>query len=191
MDIKDAIKMNWARLQENSSAGFLLRLGWFIVLYYIAGQLFLIGTAFLIEFSIKGAIHYPFLWAIFNLSIKFLKLIYSNLLPNQDFMVIIDNQQIIQLFSGCSGLDPLFRITIILLLYPLPWKTKSLLLPLSWLIIFFAASIHFILLIPVAYHWPDWYSFSHDWLTKIIFYGFYFLTWLLWEKVGFRKKTEL
>lgn len=188
MDIKNALRSNWARIREHSAAGFLLRLGWFLILYLIAGQLYSIIISVLVKFIPEDVIHNPLLWIIYNTSVKFWGLFYPNLSTTAGYIVRINHVDVIQLFSPCSGLNALFRITIILLLYPLPWKTKFWLFPLSWFIILIAATIHFILLIPIACQWPDWYSFSHNWLTRIVFYGFYFLTWLMWEKVGYREK---
>ena len=190
MKIKTAIKGIWDRLKERSLAGLLMRLGWFMIIYLVAGKLFSVVDAILLHFNLKDYIHNPLLWAIYNISIPFWKLFYSDL-STSDYLVLINNQCVIQLFSGCSGFDAQFRITIILFLYPIAWKTKFWLFPLSWLIILLAATIHFILLIPIAYHWPDYYDFSHNWLTRFIFYGFYFLTWLIWERVGYPKKKMI
>ena len=177
------------RLYEHSFFGMLYRLGLFLFLYFIGRYfiLFLEGSA--LFSTLFPSLHQPFLWFIDNVSIGFLGVFYLNLSSTPDYVVSINNIEVIQLFPGCSGLHPILRMTFILLLYPIPWKTKSWLFPLSWFIILFAATIHFILLIPIAYHWPDYYNFSHHWLTRIIFYGFYFLTWLIWEKVGYPKKT--
>ena len=137
---------------------------------------------------IISIIHKPFLWYIINFSTFFWGTFYSNILSTQDFILIINNIEVIQLMPGCDGLYPILRMTFILILYPLPWRTKLWLLPLSWLIILFAATIHFLQLIPVAYQWPEYYTFSHNWISRFIFYLFYFLTWILWEKVGYPKK---
>ena len=154
MKIKTAIFSIYCRLKERSVAGLLMRLGWFMIIYLVAGQLFNVVDAIIEHFNLKDNIHHPLLWTIYNISMPFWKLFYSNLLSTSDYLVIINNQCVIQLFSGCSGLNAQFRITIILFLYPILWKTKFWLFPLSWLIILFAAIIHFILLIPISYHWP-------------------------------------
>ena len=184
MSIKDVLNSLWTRLHENSFTCKLLRLGLFIFLYFIGRYLLLLfeGTTLL------NYIHMPFLWTIDLVSTSFYGLFYNNITSSSDYIVSINNIEVIHLLPGCSGLHPFLRMTFILLLYPLPWKTKSLLFPLSWFIILFAATIHFIILIPINYHWPEYYSFSHNWFTKIIFYGFYFLIWLIWERVGYPKK---
>ena len=184
MLIKKILYNLWGKLHEHSSLGILYRLGLFIFLYFIDRYLL---------FSFKGIIlinylHIPFLWSIDIVSTEFLGLFYSNLTSSPDYTISINNIEVIHLFPGCSGFHPILRLTAILLLYPIPWKYKSWLFPLSWLIILFAATLHFILLVPIANEWREYYSFFHNWLTKIIFYGFYFLIWLIWEKIGYPKK---
>ena len=173
----------WGKLHEQSSFGTLYRLGLFVFIYFIGRYLQLL-------FEEKGLFNYfqlPFLWSMDQVSTGFLGLFYSNL-TSTNYVISINNIKIIQLHFGCTGYHAILRMTFVLFLYPLPWKIKFGLFPISWLIIFFAATIHFIMLTVIANHWPEYYSFSHDWLTKIIFYGFYFFTWLLWEKVGYPKK---
>jgi len=177
-------KCTLRKLKEPSTSGTFIRLAWFLFIYFIGRYI----VFFLEETTIIALFHQPFLWTISQISTGFLGLFYSNLSSTHDYIVIINNVEVIQLFPGCSGLQPFLRITVILLLYPLPWKLKSFLFPISWLIILIAATVHFILLTPIAYHWPEYYNFSHNWLTRIIFYGFYFLTWLIWERMGYPKK---
>ena len=186
MSIKIAISSLKSSLLENSTTGTIYRLGLFIILYFIGRYVLLLyqGTTFI------SILHKPLLWFIDNIAIGFWSIFYPNLSSTADYIISINNMECIQLMPGCSGLHPILRMTFILLLYPIPWKIKSWLFPLSWIIILFAATIHFILLIPISYHWSEYYNFSHDWLTKIIFYGFYFLTWLLWEKVGYPKSKK-
>ena len=184
---KTILYHSWDKLLDHSSFGTLYRLGLFIFLYFIGRYILLLfeGTILFNYF------HIPFLWSIDQVSSGFLGLFYSDLTSSSDYIVSINNIEIIHLLPGCSGLHPFLRMTLILLLYPLSWKIKSLLFPLSWLIILFAASIHFILLVPINYHYPEYYSFSHNWFTKIIFYGFYFLIWLIWERIGYPKKKMI
>ena len=184
MSIKTAIRSLKSSLLENSTIGTIYRFGLFIILYFIGRDvlwLFAMTKSF-------STLHQPLLCFIDYVAVGFWSIFYPNLSSTSDYIVSINNTECIQLLPGCSGLQPIMRMTFILLLYPIPWKIKSWLFPLSWAIILLAATIHFILLIPISYHWPEYYDFSHNWLTKIIFYGFYFLTWVLWERVGYPKK---
>jgi len=177
----NAYRLFIRKLKENSSTGTLIRFLWFLFLYFTGRYFLLLFEGFLF-FSL---LHEPFLFTVNQVSTAFLGLFYDNLTSTPEYIVWINNREVIRLAAGCSGLQPVLRITFILMLYPVSWKAKAWLLPLSWFILVVAAAIHFILLIPVAFHWPEYYSFSHNWGTRIIFYGFYFLTWRIWEKVGF------
>jgi len=95
--------------------------------------------------------------------------------------IYISSKPIIQLLWPCTGLDPMIRLTIILLIYPIDWFKKSLLWPISLLILLLASVIHFLTLILVSFYLPEWFSFAHNWFTRIIFYSFYFLCWIIWE----------
>jgi exosortase/archaeosortase family protein len=98
-------------------------------------------------------------------------------------MIVIDGTRVIFLSKLCTGVDPMLRMTFIFLFYPMKFKTKLWVFPVSILIILLAATLHFMILIPIAYQAREWYEFSHDWVTKFIFYGFYFMVWLMWERI--------
>ena len=191
MIIAKALSSLWSKLNELSTIGTLYRLGLFLILYFLGRYIIIFLEEPRLFTSLFASIHQPFLWCINKVSTGFLGLCYHNLLSTSDYIISINNIEIIQLLPGCSGFHPILRLTFILLFFPIPWRTKSWLFPLSWLIILLAATIHFILLFLIANHWPEYYSFSHNWLTRIIFYGFYFLIWLIWERVGYPKKKMM
>ena len=181
----------WDMLHENSSTGKLVRLGLFIFLYFIGRYIQIFFDTSDIFLHIRRYFHQPFQWFIDMASTSFWGIFYQNIHSTKEFVILINNKEIIQLQQGCSGFQSILRMTIILLLYPLSWKIKSWLFPLSWMIILLAATIHFIILIPITCHFPEYYSFSHNWGTRVIFYGFYFLTWLIWERIGYPKKKMI
>ena len=111
-----------------------------------------------------------------------LQVFYPDIHTAVNHTIFIAGKPIIALGSGCTGLNPMVRLSFVLVFYPLAWRRKVYLLPLSLLILIFASTLHFLLLIPIVNHYPEWYGFAHNWLTKILFYGFYFLCWLIWEK---------
>ena len=187
MEVKSPIKKTWSRLKEISYEGLILRLGLFFLLYWTSGVLYTMLTDLLYVFFTEQTIHHTLLRIIFIVSVKTMQLFYPTLTTSSEFVISINNIEIIQLAPGCSGLRPLFRITFILFLYPIPLGKKIVLLPLTWGIILIATIIHFILLIPISYHWPSYYGLSHDYITRIIFYSFFFSIWWLWEKICYRK----
>ena len=110
-----------------------------------------------------------------------LQVFYSDIHSSVNHMIFINNQPVLLLYPACSGLNPMIRMTFVLIFYPLIWYRKLIVWPISMTIIIFASTLHFLLLILVAKHYYEWYNFAHNWITKIIFYGFYFLCWLIWE----------
>ena len=178
------------KFKEKSTSGKLLRLGWFLAVYYL-GKYFLNGLEQTIFYPmIVSILLDPLLFSIDSLSTGFWGLFYNNLFSSSDYITCINNSEVLQLLPGCSGLKPLLRVTFILLIYPLPLKKKIYTFFISWLIIFFAATLHFIILVPIAFHWPEFYGFSHDKLSKILFYAFFFLNWIIWERIGYPKEKK-
>ena len=158
------------------------RFGLFLVLYWVARypQFFLNSNYF--GECLINPVYEQLASFITKVCCFVLQIIYSDIHSSADHTIFINGKSLLQLQPGCSGLDPMIRLTFILLFYPLLWQKKAWLWPISLAILLFAATLHFLLLIPITYHAPEWYTFAHNWLTRIIFYGFYFLCWLIWEK---------
>jgi len=176
-------KQVWILLNEKNSTGLILRLGYFIILYYFGGFLFKSLEEIWIfkEYFLKC--HKFLSIIILQISKWLMHFFYSSISSNSDFVVLIDKTKIIQLLPGCTGLIPMFRMTFIICFYPLQTKKKIWVYPISLLFLLFATIIHFIILIPIAYKSPGWFSVSHDWITQIIFYGLFFLVLVFWEKI--------
>ena len=128
---------------------------------------------------------------ISNICTTTLSIFYQTITSTQDFVMIIGNESIIQLLPGCTGFNQVLRITFILLLYPISFRKKIFLLPLSWILIIFAAVIHFLMLIPIASDINQWYDFVHNWFSRFVFYAFFFINWLFWEKLILSKENPI
>ena len=182
MQLPARIKSVKALLLERSPRGQMLRFGLFLVLYWVARYpQFFLNSNFFHE-SLITTIHEQLAFFITHVCCFVLQIFYPDIHSTADHIIFINGKSLLQLLPGCSGLDPMIRLTFILLFYPLLWRKKAWLWPISLAILLFAATLHFLLLIPITYHVPEWYTFAHNWLTRIIFYGFYFLCWLMWEK---------
>ena len=182
MPLRTGINQVVSLLHERSPRGQTLRFILFLVLYYLAQyhKLVLDNTSF--GKALFTPIHEQFSFFITNACCFVLRIFYPDINTSVNHTIFIGGRASIQMFPGCSGLESMIRLTIILVFYPLAWRRKVVLWPLSLLILLFAATIHFLLLIPIANQCPEWYGFAHKWLTRVIFYAFYFLCWLLWEK---------
>jgi len=106
---------------------------------------------------------------------------YVNINTTLDHTIVINGNPIIHMLPGCTGLNSMFRLSFVLIFYPLTFLNKLYLLPLSLLIIFLASTVHFTLLIPIANSHPEFYVFAHNWPTRVLFYSSYFFCWLIWE----------
>ena len=60
--------------------------------------------------------------------------------------LVFTNDNSIIVLSGCSGLDPMFRILFIVLCFPGPIRSKIWYIPFSLLLVLLAAIIHLIIL---------------------------------------------
>jgi len=122
--------------------------------------------------------------------VLFFSLFYSDVSTIPNDILTISGQEVLQIIYGCTGIIQIFQITFILLFYPIKWRQKIYLFPISILIIFLAAIVHFLILVPIAYHLPEYFSSFHDYTLRIFFFGIVFLTWLFWEKVRIVEKRS-
>ena len=115
-----------------------------------------------------------------------------NLLGSVDQVTLIFfNGNSLQILPGCSGLMQMFRLLIVLLFFPGPWLKKIWYIPLSMFLVFIAAIIHLLILSYVIIYFSDYYSLAYDYITKLLFYGMYFLIWLYWlERFVLKKKKK-
>ena len=185
--ILKVLKIFLHTLHSRSNKGTIFRIAWFIFLYIISRHLFYL----LEEVQFFSAI-FNFFYNLLSILITYictttLSLFYQKILSTSDFIIQIGNIKIIQLLPGCTGFHQLLRITFILMLFPIPYRKKLFLLPLSWGLIIFAAVIHFLMLIPIASDLNEWYDFIHNWPSKFVFYLFFFINYLIWEKQIIKK----
>jgi exosortase/archaeosortase family protein len=182
MQLRAGINQTVSLLHERSPHGQILRFIFFLVLYFLARypQLLLDNTSF--GKALFSPIHEQLSFFITNACCYVLQIFYPGINTSIHHTIFIGDRALIQMYPGCTGLYPMIRLTIILAFYPLAWRRKVVLWPLSLLILLFASTLHFLLLILIANQCPGWFGFAHNWLTRVIFYAFYFLCWLLWEK---------
>lgn len=119
---------------------------------------------------------------ITTLSVKFYSIFFTNISSDAEFCISINNVRTIQINPGCTGLLPLFQILFILTFFPLTIKQKIVFFPVSLSIIVFAAILHYIILVPIAYAYRDNFNIFHDVFSRVIFYIFFFANFLLWDR---------
>lgn len=182
MELAPGIKQAVTWIHARSPRGQTLRFILFLVLYFLARylQLFLDTSSF--GHALLNPLHERLSFFITHSCCFLLQGFYPDIHVTINHTIIIAGKAHVQMFPGCTGLDPMIRLTFIFILYPLPWRRKLILWPFSLLILIFASTLHFLLLILISYQCPEWFGFAHNWLTRVLFYAFYFLCWLLWEK---------
>jgi len=178
---------NYSFIFQRKTALGIYRFSLFLFLFIVSRYLFyyfelipVIGKviSMLILFLTKVILHATLLF--FSFFFSDLKLYNGNILS-------ISGHAVIQLIFGCTGIIQLFQITIILLFYPIKWRQKAYLYPLSLIIVFIAAIIHFFILVPIAYLAPSWFQIFHDYTSRIVFFSMVFFTWVFWEKLRIEK----
>jgi len=157
----------------------------FITLYFFIGNLIINPFE---ESHFGKALLFPIHEILSNIisysCTLFLQPFYPDIHSSVDHVIFISNKPVIILkIPGCTGLGSMLRLSLTLLFYPLLWRLKLIAWPISMFTIFFATILHFLLLILIANHLIELFQFAHNWLTKAIFYWFYFLCWLIWEQL--------
>jgi exosortase/archaeosortase family protein len=176
---------------ERTITGTFYRLGLFIFLYTI-WRLTLMHMEDAGFFRTGFTFMHELLSAfICKVSVFVFRVVYPTITTTSYHLICINDTGTLRLYPGCSGLQPLLWITFILAFYPIKIKTKLWLFPVSWLIILVATMIHFMMLIPIAYDAPSWFPLSHKWFSRVMFYGLFFLVWVLWENISFKPLKKI
>jgi exosortase/archaeosortase family protein len=160
----------------------LLRFVLFLVLYKASSILwhYLVISPYFIPMIAWG--YHAFGHSIVKISSLFFSIFYKSVTIKPDEIIVINNQEVIRMLPACTGLKQLFQIVIILMVYPVKIVQKLVFVIPTILIVFTAALVHFLILVPVAYELPDWFPFFHNNLARIVFFSVYFLIWVGWEK---------
>ncbi len=94
--------------------------------------------------------------------------------------------------AGCSGLKQLIQFSILIMLYPGPWKHKLWFIPMGLLAIYLTNIIRIVGLSVIVTTWSnqDYFRFSHDWIFRPLFYVVIFGLWVFWvDKI--QKKDDI
>ena len=182
MQLPSKIKQVKIYLHAQSIKGEFVRFSLFLILYFLGRYLLFIFETTTIGQYFLSPLQELLSYLITSVCCAALSWIYPTIHTSLNHTIYIANDSPIQMLPGCTGLSQMLRLSFVLLFYPISWRQKNYLFIPSILIILFAATIHFLILIPISYQAPEWYKFSHDYFTKIIFFGFIFLCWIIWEK---------
>ena len=94
------------------------------------------------------------------------------------------NKGSVAVLGSCSGLKQFYQWTVLMILFPGPWKKKLWYIPLGILIIHFVNILRIVVLYVVLVHWPQNWDLIHEWILRPFFYVVIFSMWVVWvEKV--------
>ena len=82
--------------------------------------------------------------------------------------------------NSCSGLKQLIQFTLLMLIFPGPWKKKLWFIPLGILVMHFTNIFRMVGLGIVMNNWPYQWDFFHDNIFRFIFYVVIFALWVWW-----------
>jgi len=86
--------------------------------------------------------------------------------------------------GSCSGLKQFYQWTILMILFPGPWKKKLWFIPAGLLTIHIVNIFRIVILSVIVVHWPQQWDLIHMWILRPFFYVVIFAMWVLWvEKI--------
>jgi len=166
------------------------------VVYFIALLLF---THFLWKLVVDGDLHSQQI-AIFgkDLTTQFHSLAaftartvhwFVRLFPNTDDFLINDTRLhfqnenfIINIIWGCTGVKQLYIFIVIMAFYKGPWKKKLWYIPMGCVILWVYNIIRIAAICYLIIGHPERFDFLHEGLFRYILYGLIFLLWVIWEE---------
>ena len=104
--------------------------------------------------------------------------------------IYLSDDMYVFIYNGCSGLKEMAMFIFIMVLFPGPWKSKLVFIPVSILIIFIIVILRVVLLVLIFNYHPTYYGLFHDFLLNYIFFGIFFLLWLVWVKFFYLKQRK-
>jgi exosortase/archaeosortase family protein len=99
-----------------------------------------------------------------------------------DAIMYFSNNKAIEVNGTCSGLKQFYQWTLLMILFPGPWKKKLWFIPMGILIIHIVNVLRIVILAVIMNWNPDVWKFSHDWILRPFFYVVIFTMWMVWEE---------
>jgi exosortase/archaeosortase family protein len=143
--------------------------------------------SFLINYAGFAELEQFMAYQVFKPSAWIDKFILGYDVTTRDTTILFPNNGYINVNGSCSGLKQFYQWIFLMVLFPGPWKQKLWYIPLGILIIHLVNIFRIVALSVILMNWPDYWTFSHDWILRPFFYVVIFVMWVIWvEKI--RKK---
>lgn len=97
-----------------------------------------------------------------------------------DNTLFFANNGYVAVEGSCSGLKQFYQWTVLMILFPGPWKKKLWYIPFGILIIHLYNILRIIILSFVTVHIPQQWDFIHSWILRPVFYVVIFALWVVW-----------
>jgi len=92
---------------------------------------------------------------------------------------------------SCSGLKQFYQWTILMLLYPGPWRHKAWFIPMGLVIIYIVNVFRIVGMTFVTINLTENWDFIHDYVMRPFFYVVIFAMWVWWnEKFQIKNKKR-
>lgn len=88
---------------------------------------------------------------------------------------------------GCTGIKQSFIWLVIMLAARGRWQDKLWYIPVGWLFAYAFNIFRIFMVALLTKNHPEWFELLHTYLFKYLFYGFFFLLWLLYDERIARK----
>jgi len=117
---------------------------------------------------------------VYRESVWLISGMYDMVHVDESMHMYFSNKSIMYINTGCSGLKQMIQFSLLMILFPGPWKHKTWFIPLGILIMHLTNILRVVGLAVVMVNWPRYWFFSHDYIFRPLFYVVIFLMWVWW-----------
>jgi exosortase/archaeosortase family protein len=103
-------------------------------------------------------------------------------------MTFLANNGYVAVNESCSGLKIFLQFTVLMILFPGPWKHKLWYIPAGLIILHLTNIFRIVGLAQVTISLPQYWDFSHDYFFRPLFYVVIFTLWVIWVEYFYTKK---
>lgn len=107
-------------------------------------------------------------------------------------MLVHDSWERLGVVFSCSGLKQFYQFFFLMLLFPGPWKKKLWFIPLGIFALHLLNVFRIVVLYVIIIYKYSWFTFTHDWILRPLFYVLMFMLWVWWvERLAKSPKSTL
>lgn len=181
------MRLNYTNIKNNLINGkykSLIEVGIFAVITLVFHYLWWHGLkSFLLDFAAFKDMEAWLAHQVFVSSAWIVEDVLNYNISTEGNTIFIDKGYVAVLGS-CSGLKQFYQWTVLMLLFPGPWKHKLWFIPSGIIVINIVNILRIVILSLIVVYWPQQWDFIHEWVLRPFFYVVIFAMWVIWvEKV--------